>query len=152
MSRAKFLFEFKNRLRLLCALLGLIGMACVLLIGSYIISFCWLVHGLGSQFLWMAVIVWILAFISTLSLGYGSYKMIKGFMLMGGLANTVAGVASFGIFYYFYFLFPLLNQFDPLGFLLFAPALISGILGLAVSRIAEPPRRRRRTRRPRAKT
>jgi hypothetical protein len=116
------------------AILGWIGMACTLAIGAYIVTFCWIFQSIG--FLLAAIIVWVLTVVSAFFLGYGSLKVAKGFMLMGGALNSIAGCATFAVFYYFYYYLPFLYialswKFGLFSFLFFAPALVSGLLSLA---------------------
>jgi len=107
-------------------------MACTLIIGAFIITYCWMLQIYNPiQFFWAAIVVWVLTVVSAFFLGYGSLKVAKGSMLRGGALNSIAGCAMFAVFSYFYFYFPLLPQFGLFGFLSFAPALVSGLLSLA---------------------
>jgi len=110
-------------------------MACTLVIGAFIITWSIQHLNLGSQFFWAAIVVWVLTVVSAFFLGYGSLKVARGFMLRGGALNSIAGCAMFAVFYYFYYYFPLLPQFELFGLsyapILFAPALVSGLLSLA---------------------
>jgi hypothetical protein len=123
----------RDRLPLISSALGFIAIVCVLAIGGYIIAWCWNIYssGLGPSFLTITIISWVLILTSALLLAYGSLKTIKKSTLKGGLINLTAGIEIIPMFIYFYSYFPLLPQFGFLGFLMFVPAMLSGIIGLA---------------------
>jgi hypothetical protein len=123
----------KDRLPLISCALGFIGIVCVLVIGGYLIAWCWSIYsiGIGPSFLTVTIISWILILTSALLLTYGSLKTSRKSTLRGGLINLAAGIEIIPLFIYFYSIFPLLPQFGLLGYLLFLPAIISGIIGLA---------------------
>ena len=113
--------------------LGFIAIVCVLAIGGYMIAWCWNIYssGIGPSFLTITIISWALILTSALLLTYGSLKTIKKSTRKGGLINLIAGIEIIPMFIYFYSYFPLLPQFGFLGFLLFLPAILSGIISLA---------------------
>lgn len=97
------------------------------------IAWCWNIYssGIGPSFLAVTVVSWVLILTSALLLTYGSLKTIKKSTRKGGLINLIAGIEIIPMFIYFYSYFPLLPQFGFLGFLLFLPAILSGIISLA---------------------
>lgn len=127
----------KDVLRLTSAILGFIAIGCILAIGGYITAWCWNIYstGLGASFLPLTITTWLLTFASMLLLIYGSLKIVKKSALKGGIINLIASVETLLIFLYFYTYLPLLPQFAFLSFLLFLPALLSGIISLASYKI-----------------
>jgi len=126
-------------LRLTSAILGFIAIGCILAIGGYIIAWCWNIYstGLGASFLPLTITTWLLTFASMLLLIYGSLKIVKKSALKGGIINLIASVETLLIFLYFYAYLPLLPQFAFLGFLLFLPALLSGIISLVSHKLSK---------------
>lgn len=123
----------RDGLSLVSSALGFIAIVCVLAIGGYMIAWCWNIYssGIGPSFLAVTVVSWVLILTSALLLTYGSLKTIKKSTRKGGLINLIAGIEIIPMFIYFYSYFPLLPQFGFLGFLLFLPAILSGIISLA---------------------
>lgn len=123
----------KDSLPLISGALGFIAIACILSIGGYVIAWCWNIYssGLGPSFLTVAIISWILTLASASLLVYGSLTTIRRSTRRGGLINLAACIITIPLFIYFYSYLPLLPQFGPVGFLLFLPAMLSGIISLA---------------------
>lgn len=128
-----------DALRLTSTILGFLAVGCTLTIGGYITAWCWNIYstGLGTTFLILTMITWLFTLVSTLLLIYGSLKIMKKSAIKGGIINLFAGIEMTPIFLYFYNYLPLLPQFAYLGFLLFLPALLSGIISLISHKISK---------------
>jgi len=74
--------------------------------------------------------------VSTVMLICGSYQIMKNRPKKGGILNLIAGITmAFGYTYFAFLSKPqLLNWFGITGYLLLAPALISGVTGIALEK------------------
>lgn len=122
--------------RYAAGILGIIAAGCTLGLGGYITAWCWNIYAndFGSDFLIIAIVSWIVTFASTILLVYGSLKIMRKSIHKGSLANIIAGLIMMLLAAYFYFSVPLLPQFGYLTLLLFLPALLSGLIGLAAQK------------------
>ena len=136
---------FKDRLPLISCALGFISIVCVLAIGGYLVAFCWSIYslpgGIGQGLLAPTIVSWALILTSAMLLTYGSLITRWKSTRKGGLANLAAGIEIIPLFIYFYmYFYSVLPQFELTGSLLFLPAIISGIIGLAVPKHSRPER------------
>lgn len=123
----------RDSLPLVSSALGFIAVVCVLAIGGYAVAWCLNTYfsGIGPSFLTIGVASWVLILTAVLLLGYGSLKTIKKPTRKNGLLNLTAGIITIPMFIYFNNIIHLFPQFGFLGFLLFLPAMLSGIISLA---------------------
>jgi len=117
------------------ALLGWIGAVGSLSLGVYIVSTCLALFRLlprMEHFLWLAYTTGVVTALSSVMLVVGSYLIYQNGMRKGGKINLIAGIIVTFTYIYFMSIFQpsLLNWLSPLGYLLPAPALLSGAIGM----------------------
>lgn len=120
-------------LRLVSIFLGLLSIANNVLLGTYIVRYC-LAFAFLSRFQIEANIVEFATAISVVLILFGSYSIYKNHPLRGGFCNITAGIIVTGLYLYYTIYFPILQQFNPLGYFLPLPAIISGIIGAIISK------------------
>jgi len=120
----------KAKYTLISAVLGCLGSINIVLIGVHITSIYLYLSVLSRSFLVNAYITMGIATASTLTLILGTYLILKEKGWIGGVINLAGGTATLILCYYFTSIFPLLRQLEPVGYLLAAPALASGLLTL----------------------
>jgi len=112
--------------------LGCLGLINTVLIGVHVTTLYFRLAPLNGFFLTKAYVTSGITVASAFMLIFGSYLIWKGKGRRGGTLNLAAGVVTLVLFCYFAWFFPLLRQFEPLGYLLPIPALTSGILALFI--------------------
>ncbi|MFQ5999705.1 MAG: hypothetical protein ACE5J6_02900 [Candidatus Bathyarchaeia archaeon] len=122
----------KTRYALTSAALGCLGLINVVLIGVHTTILYLRLAQLSSFFSTKAYIIGGVTIASSLTLLCGSYLVWKGRVRRGGVLNLAGGILTLVLFCYFTWVFPLLNQFEPIGYLLPTPALTSGFLALFI--------------------
>jgi len=126
--------KMKN-LKLISILLGLIGIANMILLGIYVVNYCLLLATLLSKFLLEANIIEFATTISIALILFGSYSIYKNHPLRGGICNLIAGTITIAIYLHYALNVPILQQFGLLGYFLLLPAPISGIIGVIISKM-----------------
>lgn len=116
------------------ALIGWLGFVNTTLLGTYIALYCLRLASWDPSFLRKAYIAGITAVASAFMLLYGGYLIWRGRIHMGGMLNLMAGTITTILYLYFTFGFPLLGQLGPIGYILLVPALMSGLIGILISR------------------
>jgi len=116
------------------AIIGWLGFVNSTLLGTYIALYCLRFASLDPSFLRKAYIVGIIATASAFTLLYGGYLIWRGRIRRGGTLNLIAGTTTTILYLYFTFGFPLLGQLGPMGYLLLVPALMSGLIGILISK------------------
>lgn len=130
----------RKRCALVSALLGWLGSLNLLLLASYLVS-TYLPLSTIPPMDKLALPVYLGAAMmigSAIVLVCGSALMLRNNALKGGIFNLSAGVLALIPAYVYFALFSepaLLGWLGPSGFLLLAPALISGAAGIYVSRL-----------------
>ena len=112
--------------------LGCLGLINTVLIGVHLSTLYFRLTKLNEFFLTKVYIISGVTVVSAFMLIFGSYLIWKGKGRRGGVLNLAAGIVTFVLFCYFVWVFPLLRQFEPVGYLLPIPALTSGILALFI--------------------
>jgi len=77
--------------------------------------------------------------ITTISLALiilGCYSIYKNYFFIGGVSNLIAGIITVGMYLHYTFNLTILQKFGIFGYFLLLPTPISGIMGIATSRIA----------------
>ena len=122
----------KAKYVLISAALGCLGLTNTVLIGVHVATFYFRLTPLNGSFLMKAYVISGVTVASAFMLIFGSYLIWAGKGRRGGALNLAAGVVTLVLFCYFTWVFPLLNQFEPIGYLLSTPALTSGFLALFI--------------------
>jgi len=122
----------KARYASISVALGCLGLINIVLIGVHITILYLRLAQLSSFFSTKAYIMGGVTIASSLTLLCGSYLIWKGKGRRGGVLNLAGGFLTLVLFCYFTWVFPLLNQFEPMGYLLSTPALTSGFLALFI--------------------
>lgn len=122
----------KARYALISVVLGCLGLINAALIGVHVATLYLRLTPLNGFFLTKAYVISGVTVASAFMLIFGSYLVWKDKGRIGGVLNLAAGVVTLVLFCYFVWVFPLLRQFEPVGYLLPIPALTSGILALFI--------------------
>jgi len=119
------------------AFLGWLGVANFIILEFWLLSTYFSLIGLPAEpFISQIYIASIVTTVSAIMLICGNYLMIKNRPREGGIINLMAGIAMAFAYTYFAFLSKpqLLNWLGITGYLLLAPALISGAAGIALKK------------------
>ncbi|UCE15289.1 MAG: hypothetical protein JSV12_05235 [Candidatus Bathyarchaeota archaeon] len=124
----------KTRYTLISSALGWLGSINIVLIGIHVTTIYLHLAMLSRSFLVRAYIMEGIATALTLTLVFGSYLIWRNQTGRGGFLNFAGGVVTIVLCYYFTSTFPLLRQLEPVVYFLPAPALVSGLLALFMSK------------------
>jgi len=122
----------KTKCALISAALGCLGLINTVLIGVHVAMLYFRLTPLNGFFLTKVYVISGVTVALAFMLIFGSYSVWKDKSRRGGVLNLAAGVVTLVLFCYFAWIFPLLSQFEPVGYLLPIPALTSGILALFI--------------------
>jgi hypothetical protein len=115
---------------LISVALGFLGLINTVLIGVHVATLYLRLAELNGFFLTKTYVIGGVTVASAFILVFGNYLIWKGKGRRGGVLNLAAGVVTLVLFCYFAWVFPLLRQFEPAGYLLPVPALTSGLTAL----------------------
>jgi len=125
--------EELKTLQLVTIGLGLISIVNMIVLGAYIVSYCLALAFLG-RFQMEANVVGLITALSVSLVLYGCYSVYGAHFFRGGICNLVAGTITIGIYLYYTLNLPLLQRLGPLGYFLLIPALMSGVIGIVISK------------------
>jgi len=127
-------------IKVFTAVLAWIGLASAVTIGAYIIYATLYFLSLGFTgdilYIYIAVSAVCVVFAGTLLL-YGGYHALKGSLRKAGIENAVAGFVLFVLFLYFYVYTQWIGKLGVTAYLLFTPALASGVTLLIMVRMGK---------------
>lgn len=127
----------KKTLKLIGALLGFISIVNMLLLGVHITNYLLLLALFSENYFLESNIVKVVAGASIVLMIIGLFLMLKDHSLSGGIASIVSAAIMVSVYTYYSIYFPILQEFNPVGYLLLLPAPLGGAIGILVSRLKE---------------
>jgi len=127
-------------LKAFTAVLAWTGLASAVVIGAYIIYVTLYVLGLGytGEIFYIYIVVAAVGVVSagTLLL-YGGHHALKGSLRKAGIENAIAGLVLLALFIYFYAYTQWIGELGAIAWLLFTPALTSGVIALSIAKMGK---------------
>ncbi|MCK4440145.1 hypothetical protein KAU85_04085 [Candidatus Bathyarchaeota archaeon] len=125
--------ESNNLYKIAIIFFGFLGAANSIVLAFYLISTNLALSSLlEAEFQFQSYVGSGLVVLCTFLLAHGTYLMLKHRMRKGGVINLGAGIILYSVYLYFTVI-PnpkILNWLDPIGFFLFIPPILSGIMGV----------------------
>ena len=123
-------------LKLTSIFTGLVGLTNTILLGIHITNHCLILASLVNKFFKYVIYTEVITTISLALIILGCYSIYKNYFFIGGVSNLIAGIITVGMYLHYTFNLTILQKFGIFGYFLLLPTPISGIMGIATSRIA----------------